>query len=117
MTSKLEGYTRVLLRNRRRYKRFRQDYDALVRSEGGVVCFRGRIRDISRGGARIQGLLLGPGLEEGDRVDVEVLVLPKDDRATAYKPTLSGYVCRLEDFLDDQGDCQVGIEFDQPLAD
>jgi len=111
MLKKLEDYTRHLLNDRRDIRRRRVDYDAVLRDEASQLIFRGRTKNISSSGVKLHGLPVGLGLETGQRVRVEFLVIPRDAGQVARRPTFTGCIVRIDD---NDGDYNVAIAFDEP---
>lgn len=113
LTDRLEALSRRFLGNRRRHQRQRQDYDTLVTNEKEEIVLRGRARDISQSGTRIRGLEVGPGLELGQRVCIEFLLLPKSLDALAEKAKIWGHVCRIDPAK--TGALDVAVSFERFL--
>lgn len=114
MIEKIEGLTRHVMNNRRTQRRRRVEYDAVVRDPANQIVFRGRTRNISEGGVKIHGLPVGNGVEPGQRIRVEFLVIPRDAGQIARRPTFSGYIVRIEDT---KGDCDIAVAFDRPYEE
>jgi hypothetical protein len=114
MLEKIESLTRHVMNNRRTQRRRRVQHDAVVRDPANQIIFRGRTKNISEGGVKIHGLPVGNGLEPGQRVRVEFLVVPKDAGQITRRPTCAGYILRVEDT---DGDCSIAVVFDQPYEE
>lgn len=114
MLDKLEGLTRHVMNNRRTQRRRRVEYDAVVRDLANQIIFRGRTRNICEGGVKVHGLPVGNGVEAGQRVRVEFLVLPKDAGQIARRPTFSGCIVRVEDR---EHDYNIAVAFDRPYEE
>ncbi len=101
-----------LLGNRRQYKRLRQKYDTLVRDSMGDIVFRGKTIDISRGGAQIAGLPVLLGVEAGQKVRVEFLVMPKDLQKTSKRFGAAAIIWRVDEKEDS---FTIAVKFEQEL--
>ena len=113
MLNKLEGLARHLLDNRRRHRRKRRNYNAVIRDQKEQVVFRGQAKDLSRGGAKLDGLPVKCGVCEGQRVLACFLLFPADPDEKAQWATFPAWVCRIEET---ENDFQVSVEFETPLA-
>jgi hypothetical protein len=116
MALSLKALKHTLLDNRRRYPRYRHEYQAELRDGQNRVTFRGRVEDISRGGVKLFGLPAAVGVQEGEDVRVYLLLVPGAAQVSKAVDWVAvpGTVVRLEDAGDD---CSVAIEFKAPLPD
>lgn len=111
MFDKLEGYTRHVVGNRRDDSRKRVHYEVTLRDEATEEeIFRGKSKDLSESGIRVFGLPQNKGVRDGQRVIVEVLLLPRDTSQIAKRPTYKGYIVRL---IEDEAGTTVCIAFDR----
>jgi len=113
MLEKLENLTRRLLDNRRRHRRKRRNYNAVLRDEKEEVVFRGQAKDLSRGGAKLDGFPVKGGVCEGQRVLACFLLFPTNPDEQAQWATFPAWVCRVEET---ENDFQVAVKFETPLA-
>ena len=113
MLNKLEGLTRHLVDNRRRHRRKRQKYNAVIRNENEQIIFRGQAKDLSRGGAKLDGLPVKSGVCEGQRVLACFLLFPADPDEKAQWATFPAWVCRVEET---ENYCQVAVKFETLVA-
>ncbi len=114
MWKPLETLARHIVDDRRRHRRRRKKYNATIRDAQERVVFRGSVKDISRGGAKLEGLPMSHGLLEGQKVLVDFLLLPADHEMRAQWATFPGWVSRVEE----SGDQFVAaVKFEHPVAD
>jgi len=114
MSQMLELLSRRLFTDRRLHRRHRHKYDAVIENSQGGTVFRGRVTDLSRGGAKIYGLPVGTGVEENQKVRVGFLLLPDDPGEAAQQATFPAWVCRIEE---DEKGVTVAVKFELPLKD
>ena len=114
MLEKLENLARHIVDDRRRHRRKRRKYNALIRSENEQIVFRGEVKNLSRGGAKLDGLPVKSGVCEGQRVRACFLLFPTDPDEKTQWATLPAWVCRVEET---ESDFQVAVKFSAPLAD
>ena len=114
MWKPLETVKRHLVDNRRRHRRHHKKYTVTIRDSKERVVFRGAVKDISRGGANLDGLPQGHGLVEGQKVFVDFLLLPADHQMRAQWATFPAWVCRIEESPEQ---FRVAVKFTQPVAD
>jgi len=108
----LESLTRCIVGNRRRHKRKPLVYKTTLVNELDQVLFQGKSMDLSCSGARIKGLPSGDGPKVNHLVRVDFLVIPRDSAKRAFKASVTGYVCRVEEVDDDT---IVAVKFNQFL--
>jgi hypothetical protein len=113
MWKPLENIGRRLLENRRLHRRRHKKYTVTIRNIEEQVVFRGVVKDISRGGANLDGLPQGHGFVEGEKVLVDFLLLPADRQMQAHWATFPAWVCRVEET---ENDFQVAVKFETPVA-
>jgi len=114
MATKLRGLTRHLVGNRRGHRRRRHLCDTILRDDTqDVVLFRGKTRDLSRGGASVCGLPCGLGPSPGQRVRAEFLLIPEDLGQVEYRAVIFGRIIRIEEREDT---FIVAVRFDPSLA-
>jgi c-di-GMP-binding flagellar brake protein YcgR len=114
MWKPLESIARRLLENRRLHRRHHKKYTVTIRDNQERAVFRGTVKDISRGGANLDGLPLGHGLAEGQEVLVDFLLLPADQQMQAQWATFPAWVCRVEESPEQ---FRVAVKFAQPMPD
>ena len=115
MLKKLDALTRHLVGDRRRHRRRRHIYDAVIRrNERSPVLFRGKTTNVSRSGVRMRGLPVGRGPAIGQTVRVELLLIPKNLNETEQRAIITGRVFRIEE---KEKDYLVAVKFDRPLPD
>ena len=114
MSQMLESLSRRLFTDRRLHRRRRHKYDTLIKGPQGQILFRGRVTDLSRGGAKIYGLPVGTGVQEKQTVQVGFLLLPDDPKETAQRATFPAWVCRIEE---DKKGFTMAVKFEAPLKD
>jgi len=113
MLEKLENLARHLLDNRRRHRRKRRNYNAVIRDKKEQVVFRGQAKDLSRGGAKLDGLPVKCGVCEGQRVLACFLLFPANPDEKAQWATFPAWVCRIEET---ENYFQVAVKFETPVA-
>jgi len=113
MLNKLEGLARHLLDNRRSHRRKRRNYNALIRDKKEQVVFRGEAKDLSRGGAKLDGLPVKCGVCEGQRVLACFLLFPANPDEKAQWATFPAWVCRIEET---EKYFHVAVKFETPVA-
>jgi hypothetical protein len=96
----IASLTRHVVGNRRRHSRKRHVYQTLLLNELQEVLFRGNTIDISRTGARLQGLPVGVGPKLGQRVRVEFLVIPRDPAQVSRRMAVYARIWRIEELTD-----------------
>jgi len=113
MLEKLENLARHLVDDRRRHRRKRRKYNAVIRDKSEQIVFRGQAKDLSRGGAKLDGLPVEGGVCEGQRVLACFLLFPADADEKAQWATFPAWVCRIEET---ETDFHVAVKFETPLA-
>jgi hypothetical protein len=113
MLEKLENLARHLVDDRRSHRRKRQKYNAVIRNENEQVVFRGQAKDLSRGGAKLDGFPVKGGVCEGQRVLACFLLFPTNPDEQAQWATFPAWVCRVEET---ENDFHVAVKFETPLA-
>lgn len=111
---RIESLVRRLLDNRRGHARVKRPYATIIYDEHKREVFRGKVKDLSRGGACIGGLPVNEGVRYGQRVRVELLLLPKDLKKVSERAVTWGWVCRIEEHEDGAA---VAVKFERFLAD
>lgn len=111
---RIQSLVRGLLDNRRDHSRVRRPYATVIYDERKREVFRGKVKDLSRGGVCIQGLPVGEGVRYGQRVRVELLLLPEDLEKTSEHAVTWGWVCRMEEHEDGP---EVAVKFERFLPD
>jgi len=112
MSQMLESLSRRLFMDRRLHRRHRHKYDTVIEDSQEQILFRGRVTDLSRGGAKIYGLPVGTGLQRNQKVRVGFLLLPDDPEEAAQRATFPAWVCRIEE---DKKGFTVAVKFELPL--
>ena len=113
MLEKLKNLARHLVKDRRSHRRKRRKYNALILNENEQIVFQGQAKDLSRGGAKLDGLPLKCGVCESQRVLACFLLFPADPDEKAQWATLPAWVCRVEE----TGKClRVAVEFETSFA-
>ena len=97
----LQSLARRIVGNRRRHKRNPLVYKTTLMDELNQPLFQGKSLDVSRSGARLTGLPVGAGPTVNALVRVDFLVIPRDASKRAFKASVGGYICRVEDKNDD----------------
>jgi len=113
MLEKLENLARHLVDDRRSHRRKRRKYNAVIRDQNEQIVFRGQAKDLSRGGAKLDGLPVKCGVCEGQRVLACFLLFPADPDEKAQWATFPAWVCRVEET---ENHFQVAVKFETPLA-
>jgi hypothetical protein len=94
---KLESIVRRLVDNRRGHARVRRPYHVVIYDDRKHEVFRGKVNDLSRGGASITGIPSGMGILYGQHVRLELLLLPEDLKKVSETASILGWVCRMEE--------------------
>jgi len=113
MLKKLENLSRHLVDDRRRHRRKRRKYNAVIRNKNEQIVFRGQVKDLSRGGAKMDGLPVKYGVCEGQHVLACFLLFPADPDENAQWATFPAWVCRVEET---ENYFQVAAKFETPVA-
>jgi hypothetical protein len=108
----IDNLLRRVVNNRRRQPRKHRVFDVVVRSERGMILFRGKTVNISQSGARLAGLPTDMGLCEGDRILVEITVPPRGGSVSIRRITTVGRVIRVEESPDIFA---VGVRFEHGI--
>ncbi len=90
--------------NRRVYRRHRANLAVYYRRTGCEYTAKGRVRDISQGGAR---LILDEEMEVGE----ELAVVMRGESGAFLKADLKGIVCVKRSTTRHSGECEVGCHF------
>jgi hypothetical protein len=94
---KLESIVRRLVDNRRTHARVRRPYHVVIYDDRRHEVFRGKVSDLSRGGAAVTGMPSGQGILYGQHVRMELLLLPEDLKKVSETASILGWVCRMEE--------------------
>jgi hypothetical protein len=113
MLKKLKNLARHLVDDRRIHRRKRWKYNAVIRNENEQIVFQGQAKDISRSGAKLEGLPVRCDMCEGERVLACFLLYPAGPDAKAQWATFPALVCRVEET---RKYFRVAVEFETPLA-
>ena len=113
MLEKLENLLRHLVDDRRRHRRYRWKYNAVIRNENEQIVFQGQAKDLSRSGAKLDGLPVSDDVCEGQRVLACFLLFPAGPDEKVQWATFPALVCRVEET---GNHFQVSVEFETPLA-
>jgi len=109
---KIENLVRRLLDNRRDHSRVHRPYTTIIYDEHKREVFRGKVKDLSRGGVCVGGLPVGDGVRYGQRVRVELLLLPQNLHEVSEHAVTWGWVCRVEEHEDGES---VAVKFERFL--
>jgi hypothetical protein len=112
--TKLDALTREIIGNRRIRRRKRFVYDVILRDEGGERIFRGKTVNLSCSGARLTGFPCSTGPEEGQAVQVEFLVVPKNLTQVSRVAIMPAQIWRIDD---KEGAFTLAIKFDRELPE
>jgi hypothetical protein len=110
----LEGLLRQVVSNRRRHRRRRLVYETDLKNDRNQIIFRGKTIDISRSGARLVGLPVSAGAQEGDSVLVEITVPPQEVTGPMQRLYLSARIVRIDETVDSYS---IGVIFDKELSE
>jgi hypothetical protein len=113
MLEKLENLARHLVDDRRSHRRKRRKYNAVIRDQNEQIVFRGQAKDLSRGGAKLDGLPVKCSVCEGQRVLACFLLFPANPDEKAQWATFPAWVCRIEET---DKYFHVAVKFETPLA-
>lgn len=111
---KLESIVRRLVDNRRTHARVRRPYHVVIYDDRKNEVFRGKVNDLLRGGASVTGMPVGPGVLYGQRVRMELLLLPEDLKKVSETAAILGWVCRMEERPEG---IHVAVKFEQFLKE
>ena len=111
---KLENIVRRLVDNRRTHARVRRPYRVVIYDDHKHEIFRGKVHDLSRGGASITGIPSGQGILYGQHVRLELLLLPQDLKKVSENASILGWVCRMEESPEGT---RVAVKFERFLKE
>jgi hypothetical protein len=109
----LEGLLRQVVSNRRRHRRRRIVYETDLKNDRNQVIFRGKTVDISRSGARLVGLPINTGAQEGQVVLAEITVPPQELTGPIQRLCLKVRILRIDETDDSYA---IAIIFDKELS-
>jgi hypothetical protein len=104
---------RYVVDNRRRHRRKHKIYDVVLRDERNQILFRGKTRDVSISGAKLEGLPVHTGVGDGQMVIVDIQLPPKGMGDAIRHLILTSRVMRVDETDESY---VVGVRFDHELA-
>lgn len=111
---KLDALTRKIIGDRRTHRRKRFVYDVTLRDEGGERIFRGKTVNLSCSGARLAGFPCATGPDEGQAVQIEFLVPPKNLTQVSRVAIMPARIWRIDD---KEGAFILVVKFDRELPE
>ena len=112
MGTLLKTLTRRLSGNRRQAHRQRRKYDTIIRDEAWREVFRGQTVDVSPMGAKLAGFPAKTGVQEGQDVTLEFLLVPKNVAQIARRVPVPSQVVRVEEHEDNY---IIAVRFEKAL--